>query len=201
MDESTQGVSGRPPRRRGRGFLWAFLAVLIAFGAGFGWQWYEGQSIREQLDRTEKELHIERLRVGLAQAAVAAQAGHFEAARRQMSQFFTRLQAEATDLPPDLSALASSILAQRDDVITGLSRNNAQYVGVLYGLLDRFEAAAPSAEPEAPATPARATPTPTESAATAPGAESVPQPSVEPVPETAGSALPAMPPANDSGPR
>ncbi len=198
MDENTQGTAGRAAPKRGKGFLWAFLAVLIAFGAGYGWQWYEGRSIREQLDRTEKELRIERLRIGLAQAAVAAQSGDFEAARRQMSEFFTHLQDAAEDLPPDLAALAQTILVQRDDVITGLSRSNAQYVGVLYGMLNRFEAAAPQAGAETPEPDRSAPSTAPSGVGNEPaGGEQAPGTGAE----SAGSALPAAPPAVDSGAR
>ncbi len=195
MNGTTQSGSGSAPRKRGRGLLLAFLAVLIAFGAGYGWQWYEGRSIREQLDRTETELRIERLRVGLAQAAVSAQSGDFEAARRQMSQFFTRLQNEAPNLPPDLAAFATGILARRDDVITGLSRSNAQYVGVLQSMLDRFQTAAPSTPPAAAA--------PTQPAITPGAGEETGPPATEPPPSaTESTPVPpptTVPPTGDTG--
>lgn len=126
------------PKKRGRGLVWTLIVAALAFGAGFGWQYYEADRVRDQLDATRQELAIERLRVRLGQAAIAAQAGEFEAARQQMSDFFTRLSAVADQLPDEMAAVAGEILATRDDVITGLSRANDEYAAILYDMLDRF---------------------------------------------------------------
>ena len=126
------------PRKRGRGLLWGFIAVLLAFGAGFGWQFYEASLVRDELAQTQQELMIERLRVRLGQAAIAAQSGDYEAARQRMSDFFTRLDAAQLQLPDSTAIVADEFLAMRDEVITGLSRSNPEFAGVLYGMLERF---------------------------------------------------------------
>lgn len=146
MDDPTHTPVAEP-RSRGRGFLWGFIAVLLAFGAGFGWQFYEATLVREELARTQQELVVERLRVRLGQAAIAAQSGDYEAARQRMSDFFTRLDQIRPELPDSTAVVADQFLAMRDDVITGLSRSNPEYAGVLYGMLDRFRTAAGLSEP------------------------------------------------------
>lgn len=120
----------------------SFVAVLLAFGAGFGWQYYEASQVRAELADAQQQLTVERLRVRLGQAAMAAQTGNYESARQRMSRFFTELDDAAPALPAPLDAIAAQILARRDDIITGLSRANPEYADVLYGMLDRFRSAA-----------------------------------------------------------
>lgn len=134
-------VTGRAKvegRGGGRRVLWWLLAVAVAFLAGFGWQYYRAMTIEDQLAQTEKELAVERLRVGLAQAAVAAQSGDFEAARRQMSDFFTSMQAQLAELPEEVRTVGEDLLRSRDKVITDLSRSDPAAADALYGMLQRF---------------------------------------------------------------
>ncbi|HUG40304.1 MAG TPA: hypothetical protein VMM12_07460 [Longimicrobiales bacterium] len=143
-EPGTPPLTGRPadyrtpPPRRGRIVGWGLLLIVLAFLAGFGWQYYRASTIEARLERTEQELAVERLRVGLAQAAVAAQSGDFEAARQQMSDFFTAMQARLDQLPPDVRAVGANMLRTRDDVITGLSRENPEAADGLYRMLLRF---------------------------------------------------------------
>lgn len=185
MTEDTVGTGPRPTRavrkKRGRGVLWAFLAVVLAFLAGFGWQWYEATAVRDELAATRQELQIERLRLRLGQAAMAAQAGEYESARQQMSDFFTRLQEVAPALPDTLARVSGQLLDMRDDIITGLSRSDPEYPGILYDMLERFRSAAPgSGQRLAPAARPQATPEPaapvqdTGAAQGAAGVDSVP---------------------------
>jgi hypothetical protein len=126
------------------GWLWAILLVVLAFFIGFFWQFYQATTVRATLTATEHELVVERLRVQLANAAIAAQTGRYEASRREMSDFFDRIHGQRAILPQELRTVADEFLAMRDDVITGLSRANPDYAGVLFGMLDRFEAAVPA---------------------------------------------------------
>ncbi len=155
-DTRTQTVT--QPRKRGRGFLWGFIAVLLAFGAGFGWQFYEASLVRDELASTQQELMVERLRVRLGQAAIAAQAGDYESARQLMSEFFTRLDEAHLVLPDSTANVADEFLAMRDEVITGLSRSNPEYADVLYGMLDRFRNVAGLQEQIEPVTQPQAQP-------------------------------------------
>lgn len=150
----TPDMSAQPAastRKRGPGFLWFLIAVLLAFGAGFGWQFYEASLVRDELSATQQELMVERLRVRLGQAAIAAQSGDYESARQRMSTFFTRLSEVQLALPEGLANVADEFLAMRDEVITGLSRSNPEFAGVLYGMLDRFRSVAGLPEDLGPA--------------------------------------------------
>lgn len=121
--------------------LWAVLAVVIAFAGGFLWQFYEASTVRGELDATEQELVLERLRVRLGQAALAANTGSYEPARQQMSDFFGQLQDLSPALPTEVRRVADDFLTMRDDVITGLSRGNPEYAAVLYGMHETLSTA------------------------------------------------------------
>lgn len=148
MDE-TRGTEPREPatpastRPEGKWLGFALLAVVIAFFIGFGWQFYRATTVGQALSAVEHELVVERLRVQLANATLAAQDGRYEAARREMSDFFDRVQNQRAILPDPLVSVTDEFLAIRDDVITGLSRANPEYAGVLRGMLDRFNEAVP----------------------------------------------------------
>lgn len=135
--------STTPPARRSarRGLLWGLLAVVIAFSAGFLWQYSEARTARSELTATQQELGMERLRVDLGQAALAAQAGNFELSRQQMSSFFDALQERSAEMPDEVRGVATDFLAVRDDVITGLSRSNPEYGAVLYRMHEDLSAA------------------------------------------------------------
>lgn len=134
--------------------------IVVAFFIGFFWQFYQATTVRQTLAATERELVVERLRVQLSNAAIAAQAGRYEAARREMSDFYSRVQTEEWALPDQLRTVTREFLAMRDDVITGLSRSNPEFAGVLFGMLDRFEEAVPAVGAPRPAEPAQDAPAP-----------------------------------------
>ena len=140
----------RGARRKERWILWALAAVVVAFLAGFLWQYFEASSVRSELEVTARELRVERLRIQLAQAAIDAQAGEFERARQQMSAFFTEIGRDAEPLPEQVQRVSEEFLTRRDEVITGLSRASAEYSGVLFGMLDRLNAAAGAMAPTGP---------------------------------------------------
>lgn len=140
-ERTTPPPTGSVQKKTGRGMLWVLLAVVIAFLIGFVWQWYEASTVRDELALVEGELEVQRLRVQLGQAALAAQAGDFESSRRQMSSFFTQLQEQTPELPGEVATVANDFLNMRDEVITGLSRSNPEYAGVLYTMLGRLGSA------------------------------------------------------------
>jgi hypothetical protein len=131
------------PRPGKRGILWGVIAVVIAFLIGFFWQFYQATTVRATLADTEQALVLERMRFQLANAALAAQGGRYEEARSEMSSFYNRAHAEQWALPDRLRTVTSEFLTMRDDVITGLSRSNPEYAGVVFGMLQRFEEAMP----------------------------------------------------------
>jgi hypothetical protein len=136
--EPNTAPTGSVRKKTGRGVLWGVLAMVIAFGAGFLWQYFEATTVRGQLEAVEQELAVERFRVRLGQATLAAQAGDFEAARQEMSSLFNSLQEQVAMLPPEIEQVARDFLARRDDIITGLSRSNPAFADVLSGMLERL---------------------------------------------------------------
>lgn len=144
---STAPAGSTPPTARttrtdgGRGVLWAVVAILIAFSAGFLWQYLEARTVRGELSAVEQELQLERLRVHLGQAALSAQSGDFERARQQMSTFFNQLQESSDAMSPEVQTIAGDYLDMRDEVITGLSRSNPEYGAILFGMHERLNAA------------------------------------------------------------
>ena len=130
--------------------------IVVAFFAGFGWQFARAHSLQGQLDRTSRELTFQRMEATLGAATIEAQRGGFEPARQLASDFFTRLQAAADQAPAAGQPQLQQILAQRDPIITELSRGDTQSGAVLAGLFVRYRVAVG----EAPATPAGATPAP-----------------------------------------
>lgn len=167
MDETTHSdthadTTGAVPRKSRRGVPWsAFLVlVVIAFAAGALWQYYEASTAREQLTAVQQELEVERLRVELVQAALSANAGDFETARTRMSALFTQLQERSPTLPAQVGGVAESFLGMRDEVITGLSRSNPEYAGVLFGMVEELDTAIGHSRGEPPVgPPAGGTPT------------------------------------------
>lgn len=163
MDETGRDPQETRTRTRaplaGKGVLVGLLAVVLAFFIGFFWQFYQATTVRQTLAETERELVVERLRVQLANAAIAAQGGRYETARREMSDFYDRAQTQRWALPDRLVAVTDEFFAMRDDVITGLSRANPEYADVLSGMLDRFDDAVPAVgAPRDTAPAARVTP-------------------------------------------
>lgn len=151
------------PARKGAPWGLLFVLVVLAFAAGFLWQFYEATTVRDQLAVAEQQLALERLRVHLGQAAIAAQSGEFEPARRLMSTFFSQLQEESATMTPQVRRVAERFLGMRDDVITGLSRSNPEYAAILYGMLQEFGNALdalppPAGEPAPGADPGTAAP-------------------------------------------
>ena len=149
--------------RRG---LFVAGGVVLAFLVGFGWQFTRAHSLQGQLDQAQRELTFQRMEATLGAATIEAQRGGFEPARQLASDFFTRLQAAAQQAPSDGQAQLQQILAQRDEVITQLSRNDAQAAPVLANLFVRYRTAvgessnAPpgASEPAAPAAAPAASP-------------------------------------------
>lgn len=84
---------------------------------------------------------MERLRVHLGQAALAAQSGNYELARQQMSGFFGKLEDLPAGLDPALVGVSDDFLNMRDEVITGLSRSNPEYADVVYGMYENLNGA------------------------------------------------------------
>lgn len=112
-------------------------AIVIAFAAGFGWQYVERRQAEAQLEATSNALAEARLESALATALVEAQQGNYELARQRASDFFTNLQTLTASgvLPADTF---SDIQSQRDATITMLSRGSTDAIALLQQLHAEF---------------------------------------------------------------
>lgn len=126
----------QPVRSSRRTLVW-IGAVVIAFAAGFGWQYAERRQAEQQLETTRNALAEARLESALATALVEAQQGNYELARQRASEFFTDLQGATAGgvLPADMF---SDIQSQRDATITMLSRGSTDAIALLQQLHAEF---------------------------------------------------------------
>jgi hypothetical protein len=146
--------------------LGAVVAAIVGFAIGAGWQFSGARAARAdlettrvELDSTRHELTFEHLEATLGAATIEAQRGNHESARRLASDFFTRLQADVETAPAGAQASLRSILAQRDVMITELSRASLESGGQLAELFAQYRAA--MGDPVGPIPAPSATPTTT----------------------------------------
>lgn len=129
--------------------------VLVAFFAGFLWQYTRAVSARSELRETRRALTFEQLEATLGAATIEAFEGRHEAARQLASTFFTGLQQNVGQAPDVAQNELNAILGDRDAVITALARGDPQSGPTLAQLFRRYREATaegPPAEPS-PATP------------------------------------------------
>lgn len=121
---------------RGKWFLVWLLTVAVAFLGGFGWQYVRAYHLTETLQKTGRELVLQRMENQLAAATFEAQLGSYETARRLASQFYTTLQSSVISGPAVVdSAQFQLILQRRDATITLLSRADP---GAARALADQY---------------------------------------------------------------
>jgi hypothetical protein len=94
-----------------------------------------------QLADTQTRLALQQHESNLAVAAIEAGRGSYEIARQLASDFFNGLQADVGRAPEGARAPLTEILAQRDAMITALSRSDPQAAPQLVRLLMRYRLA------------------------------------------------------------
>jgi len=128
-DVGDERVETELPRERTasrRWMIWPAL-ILLAFLLGLLPMWWSKRSVSTELDRTRIELKRQEHLNSLSAAAVYARRGEYETARQNASKFFSDMQAESDNaesktLTPQERAQIPQLLANRDDIITLLSR-------------------------------------------------------------------------------
>lgn len=103
--------------------------VLLAFLLGFVPMWLSARGYANERDAAQAQLRPSVLQNDLAMAAIYARRGEYEQARQQASDFYTALRAEfdrssSALTVPAQREVAQQILAQRDEIITLLARND-----------------------------------------------------------------------------
>ena len=116
---------------------WFLIALAIAFLIGLIPMWILAHGRATQADHNAQQVLILRLETEIASAALHGKRGEYEPARKAASDFFTNLRylVDGGQILTDAERNASrQILAQRDDVITLLARNDPAGVDRLFGL-------------------------------------------------------------------
>ena len=122
--------------------------VLLAFLLGFVPMWLSNRQLSAELANRDKELRRGRIQNTLTAATIYARRGEYETARQNTSSFFTEVRGEIDN--GDAGILSEQeriglnrVMAERDEVITLLSRNDpaaaerlsnmfVEYVGVVH---------------------------------------------------------------------
>ena len=113
--------------------------LLLAFLLGFVPMWIKTRECASRLAEAERQSSLARMENSLVSAAMDARRGDFETARVAASDFFTVLRAAtSTDVDSALSQAqkdrAQPLLAQRDQIITLLSRGDVASADLLSDL-------------------------------------------------------------------
>ena len=113
--------------------------LLVAFLLGFVPMWIKSRECASRLAEAERQSSLARMENSLVSAAMDARRGDFETARVAASDFFTVLRAAtSTDVDSALSQAqkdgARPLLAQRDQIITLLSRGDVASADLLSDL-------------------------------------------------------------------
>jgi len=119
-------------------------AVLLGvFLLGLIPVWLKARQYAGGLAETEKQLRLSRMQNDLASALINARKGDYEPARQDASQFFTTLREESDkeDAPVRTQLrreVIKPLLAQRDEVITLLARNDPASADRLFDLYSSY---------------------------------------------------------------
>jgi hypothetical protein len=121
--------------------------LLLAFLLGLVPMWISNRQLSADLTTRGKELHRSRVQNSLTAATIYARRGEYETARQNTSSFFTEIRAEmdkgdAGILSEQERIGLNRVMAERDEIITLLSRNDpaaadrlsnafVEYVGVV----------------------------------------------------------------------
>jgi hypothetical protein len=123
--------------------IWRFIVYIallpVAFLLGFVPMWIKSRACASRLAEAERQSSLARVENSLVSAAMDARRGDFETARVAASDFFTVLRAAtSTDVDSVLSQTqkdgAQPLLAQRDQIITLLSRGDVASADLLSDL-------------------------------------------------------------------
>lgn len=103
--------------------------IVLAFLIGFVPMWLSNRQLSSDLTEREKELRRSRIQNTLTAATIYARRGEYETARQNTSTFFTDVRAEMDKgdrgvLTEQERIALDRVMAERDEIITLLSRND-----------------------------------------------------------------------------
>jgi hypothetical protein len=115
--------------------------ALAAFLVGFGWQFIRAEGLAGELEAAEREATFGTLEGTLGAATIEAQRASYEIARQLASEFFGGLQTGIDRATVETRPALDEILAQRDAMITALSRSDPQSGSLMAQLFMRYRLA------------------------------------------------------------
>lgn len=140
INGETRAADGKNEMLKKVGIVGAI--ALVAFLLGFLPMWLSARNTANERDAAVKILRPTVLQNSLATATINARRGEYEQARQQTSDFYTDFRAEIESEQGAFNAeqikTAQPILAQRDETITLLARNDAAAVDRLTDLYFAF---------------------------------------------------------------
>jgi hypothetical protein len=163
----------------------AVLAGLFLFLLGFLPQWSRARNASRELAETRQELRIARLESRLGAALTESLRGNYERARQLTAEFYTGLQGAVGQVEdPARRRALEGVQAQRDEMITLLSRAQPESTQRLMLLYTAYHAAVDPADRPLVTPPPPALPAPTPAPPSA--APAPPPPPAKARPDTAG---------------
>ncbi len=156
------------------------LILLVVFLLGLVPMWLQKREVAQELETTQKQLRRAEIEGLLTTAIVESKRGEYEPARKDTSEFFTRLDAEIkkedeSALTKDERGKLSSIFNNRDGTITMLAQRDQASVERLTDIYVAYRKAVPpiltAAAPAPP--PVSASPAATPATAVSPAASPV----------------------------
>lgn len=123
------------------------LYATIALGfflLGFLPMWFKSSRAIEQRDAAQRGVRLAQLQNTLAAAVIDVQRGHYEPARQLTSDFYTNLrrQVDGDDsrslFTPVQREGLSSLLAERDELITLLARSDPEATDRLFNVYSTY---------------------------------------------------------------
>jgi len=121
------------------------LIIVVAFLLGLVPMWLSSRKCTNELDQVKRDLRLSKMENDLSSAAINARRGEYELARQASSRAFTSLGAQCDSSAADLTASQCEslrpALAQRDELITLLARNDPASADRLTNLYVAYEKA------------------------------------------------------------
>lgn len=126
-DEKSQNPGKQNPLI-GKTAIYAAV-LLVVFMLGFVPMWLTARERANNLAETQRQLKVAQMQNLLASAVIDARRAEYEPARQSASDFFTNLRAEIERESNSVLTQAqreniNPLFAQRDEIITLLSRND-----------------------------------------------------------------------------
>lgn len=133
-----------PPVAKMKRFKWLPAIVLLSvFLVGFAPMWLKSNRLARELNRALTSLRLETIQLTLATAALDARRGEYETSRQGMISFFNLVTGEldrgsGSALPSSAGNDLKPLLAQRDNLITLLARNDPASAERLTSVCESF---------------------------------------------------------------